>query len=443
MAFGANVNWDVRSGGSDTACGGGFDPGGTAGMATDGAATLANTSAPVFTSASVTSVAGDVGAWLYVSSGTTGATCVPGWYLITAQSGAGWVLDGTAGNGYLSVNKDPVGVTTAVGIANGANPTAITFAIDYSQQNAATVTGTVSSVTTTVTATTNIFTKGMVGNIITDGTTYKEITAYTSATVVTVDSAPSWTAATIYVGGVLATPGKAGGLKVAGNDIFWQANGTTPYNLSTGSSNVAGGIVSDTTGGVDQTNPTFWVGWNTTRHLYNSDTTWPIISANLQTAVTLLSFTANYTRVRNVVVDGNSKATLTGFNQNASYSKVDHIKAQNCTVIGIDIQGGNEVTLTHCSATTCSGTAAIRVCQGGSPGMVAFACEAYANTTHGLQSANGAVFIDCISSANSGGSSQGFNCSSVGYAAFNCTSYGNGADGYSCDNSIGNILLVN
>lgn len=93
---------------------------------------------------------------------------------------------------------------------------------DYSQQVAAQATGTVTSVTTTVTATTAIFTAAMVGNLITDGTTWKQITAFTSTTIITVDSAPSWTAATIKVGGALATLKKASLLTglVAGTRIW-------------------------------------------------------------------------------------------------------------------------------------------------------------------------------------------------------------------------------
>jgi len=120
--------------------------------------------------------------------------------------------------------------------ATGSNSNGGGFVIgsggtDYSQQAAAQATGTVTSSSTTVTATTGIFTAAMVGNYITDGTTWKQITAYTSSTVVTVDSAPSWTSVSIKVGGALATIGQATTNWVGGNRIYVKADGT--YSIST------------------------------------------------------------------------------------------------------------------------------------------------------------------------------------------------------------------
>jgi len=100
---------------------------------------------------------------------------------------------------------------------------------DYSQQDSAQASGTASSSGTTVTATSGIFTSAMVGNYITDGTTWKEITAYTDSQNVTVDSAPSWSSASVKVGGALLTIAKAAAIVVAGNYV-WIKGGT--YTLS-------------------------------------------------------------------------------------------------------------------------------------------------------------------------------------------------------------------
>ena len=456
MALGAATIFDVRSGGSDTANGGCFDPGQTAGMNTDLTVTAggdARIAAPVVKSASYSFVAGDVNAWLYIESGTNWN---PGWYQITSIVNTNEAtLSAAIGAGYNQVNKDPTNVTTVAGVATVQTPTAGTWTIDYSQQNGAQVTYTdLASAGAGLVATSvaHPFGKQQVGNAlqITGGTNFNTgiyvlaSVAAGAGTFVGAGNMESGIGAsgTGGLGGAFATPGKAGGFKVAGNDVLWQANGTTPYNLSSASANVAGGIVSDTTGGVDQTNPTWWVGWNTVRTLYNTDATWPILNANAQTTLTLISFIGAYTRARNIVVDGNSKASLTGLNQNANYSKIDNIKAQNCTVIGIDFQGGNCVSGIALSATTCSGTAGIRVGNSGTNAN-ALACESYANTTHGFQMQNNSLAIGCISSANSGGSSQGFNGGSVGYNCFSCVAYNNGAEGFDCSNSIGNILLVN
>lgn len=122
-------------------------------------------------------------------------------------------------------------VRTTGSDSNGGGFSAALGGTDYSQSDTPIATGTVTSVTTTVTATTSIFTSVMVGNYITDGTTWKEITVFTSATVVTVDSAPSWTAAAIKVGGALVTIGKAAALYIAGNAI-WIKSGT--YTITSG-----------------------------------------------------------------------------------------------------------------------------------------------------------------------------------------------------------------
>jgi len=451
MALGANTIFDVRSGGSDTANGGAFDPGQTAGMLTDGAASSGTGNSPVFSSASYNFVAGDVGAWIYVSSGTHWQA---GWYQIASVASNNATLSAAVGQAYLAVNKNPNGLNTTAGCSSDgtASLTAATWAIDYSQQNAAQISYSdlnTSGAGLTVTSAAHPFGKQQVGNALTiaSGTNFTAgtyvIASLSGTTATLVGAANSSTGAgssdgVAGLGGAFATPGKAASKKVAGNDVFWQANGTTPYNLSGNTVNTAGCQVSDTTGGVDQTNVTWWVGWNTNRHINCPDTTWPILNANAQTSLTLLSFGANYTRARNLIADGNSKATLTGISQNANYSKVDHLKAQNCTVIGLDIQGGNGVTATSCSATTCSGTAGIRLSN--SNVVIAFACEAYANTTVGISLSVNAVTICCISSGNTG---AGFSTSSVSGNCYSCIAYGNTADGFDMSGSVGNCMFVN
>lgn len=122
---------------------------------------------------------------------------------------------------------------------------------DYSQQDSPQATGTATSSTTTLTATTGIFTAAMVGNVVTDGTTRKVITAYTNSTTVTLDSAPSWTAATIRVGGAASNLGDVISNFVAGNKCWVQKGSgagtysrTTTINLGTVAGTAAAGRVS-------------------------------------------------------------------------------------------------------------------------------------------------------------------------------------------------------
>lgn len=282
---------------------------------------------------------------------------------------------------------------------------------DYSQQNAAQATGTVTSSTTTVTATTSIFTSVMVGNIITDGTTYKEITAYTNGTTITVDSAPSWTSATIYVGGALASPGKAASLAtVAGQQIAIQYS-ATPYPITSATTNISGGCVAPTAA-------TTIFGYNTTRSPNNSDSSLPTLQLQSVSAATILG-TTNFIAT-NLILDGNAQTTSRGVGSGTSviYNSTFKNFTNGAT--------GGSGTCVGCLFTGCSGTVA---CSAN-----AYFCVAEANTIGGF----GSVYAEsCIAYGNTGASSDGFS----GFTLLtNCVSASNGRDGF---HSAGGGNLVN
>lgn len=141
MSFSAGTIWHGWSTGATTN-GGSFDPT-NANFLTDLTVdtNTGNTSSPVASSASYNFVAGDVGAWLFIQSGTN---WTPGWYQIasvasnkatlSAAIGAA-VLYGTsaAGRNY----QRPNGLNTAAGCATVGTPTGGVWSIDYSQQTAA------------------------------------------------------------------------------------------------------------------------------------------------------------------------------------------------------------------------------------------------------------------------------------------------------------------
>jgi hypothetical protein len=235
MALAATTIWEVETGGSDTLNGGAFDPG-QAGMLSDGAATVANTSAPVFTSASYNFVAGDVGAWLYIASGSN---WTPGWYKIASVAANAATLQGTIGlavlsNGFLS---------TVVGCATVASPTAATWTIDYSQRSAAqfAYTDLVSAGTgLTVSSVLKPFAKQQVGNsiVITGGTNFntgRYVIASVAAAIATVVGPTNITtgagaSGTGGLGGALLTLSSvinASPLEVAGNIVYGK---TGPFN---------------------------------------------------------------------------------------------------------------------------------------------------------------------------------------------------------------------
>jgi len=126
---------EVRSGGASTGAAF-FDPGQTAGMFTDGAATAATSANPVFTSASYNFVAGDVGAWVYIASG---ANWTPGWYKITSVAANAATLNAAIGSAVLLTTTGtirPDKPSTVLGAATTSSPTGATWSIDYSQQDA-------------------------------------------------------------------------------------------------------------------------------------------------------------------------------------------------------------------------------------------------------------------------------------------------------------------
>ncbi len=443
MAFGANQIWDVRTTGSDSN-GGGFNPANAnfaADLTTD--ANTGNTDSPVVSSASYNFAAGDVGHWLYVKSGTN---WTPGWYQIASVASNKATLTASVGSAYLMVNNNPVGLNTAAGVATVGTPTNGTWGIDYSQSDAAPVAFTDlvinAGVNTSFTSAAFPVGKNFVGNTInvTGGTGFTvqriEVVS-TSGTTGTADKSLGTlgsTGGTGNLGGALATPGQAGGLKIAGNDIFIKS-GT--YTLSNTTPNTAGGPVSDSTGGASASNFGCWVGWSTIRTTNSVDSTRPTISAGAQTTITLMAFTTNYSCARNIILDGNNGASLTGLSYNSNYAFFDRIKAQNCTVRGIYNNGGTVGNVYHrCEVTGCSGTSAFD----GTTVCIVVDCEAYGNTIHGFNGNITTVFIRCISSNNTGASTLGFR--QVG-KAFNCVAYGNGSHGFDFSANVNVSLFEN
>lgn len=309
---------------------------------------------------------------------------------------------------------------------------------DYSQQDTAQATGTVTSATTAVTSTTGIFTSAMVGNMITDGTTFKEITAFTSSTVVTVDSAPSWTAATIYVGGALSSAGKAAGIATVGGNTIFQKNGA--YSITSSSSNVASGVVS-------LSNTVYWVGYSTNRAFGNTDTK-PVNKASGISSATMASVGSG-AMCENIEIDGNSLASMKGFSCSSTGGVMYRCNAKNFTNIAFDC-GANAVRATFCYASGCATSGPVYKMNSG----ISEYCISENNS--GLTGFAGAS-VGCISNGNAigfdntlpgnkigciarGNSSHGFDYSNgFGYVNggffMNCISYGNGGWGFSTGGS--------
>ena len=189
--------------------------------------------------------------------------------------------------------------------SNGGGFNSARGGTNYATQDSAQATGTATSASTTLTATTGIFTSAMVGNYVTDGTTWKEITAFTSSTVVTLDSAPSWTAASIKVGGGVLTIAKAFAIAIAGNYIYLQG---------------AVGTVTVTTNPPTSTSV---IGYTTT--ILDGGTA----TVNCATGGVYVFDTVNYVSFYNIAVTGNGSAAR-GFRFNNSSG----VLLYNCSVTG-------------------------------------------------------------------------------------------------------------
>ncbi len=404
MALSASTIAEVRTGGDDTNGGGLFDPSKvSAGGWTDGAATLANTSAPVFTSASYNFTATDVSAWLYIDSGTS---WTPGWYFITSVGSNAATLSAAIGAGVLAGNTS---MSTVVGCATVASPTAAKWSIDYSQQNAAlqTYADLVSAGTgLTVSSALKPFAKQQVGNaiVITGGTNFNTgryvIASVAAVTFVATVVGPTnittgaGAVGTGGLGGAFASPAKAAGLVVSNNLVFVK-NGT--YTISSATGLVSGGVFT----GFSITAAV--IGYGTNRITTTTDTK-PLLQ--YQAALSTATFSASGYTFVNLALDGATQ-TAAKLATNGTFWR--------CSFTGFNTASTNSACV-ECTATANSATIF---------NLTAVACEAYANTATPFNG-SGLVAINCLAYNNTGASTDGFSSG----AQINCVAYGNGRNGF-------------
>lgn len=428
MAFTASAVWEVETGGND-ANGGGFDCG-VSGFPTDGTvdANTGNTTAPVFSSASYNFVAGDVGAWVFIKSGTNS---IPGWYKISSVASNKATLDGTIGHAVLfgggsAANTSPnLRPSTAAGLSTVGTPTNLTWGIDYSQGTSPIITYTdmvIGGTTTQFTSAGNPVNKRLIGNVInvTSGTGFtvqRVAVVSTSGTTATCDKSLGTAASTGgngKLGGCFASPGQAAALMISNNCVTVKA-GT--YTIASASTNIATGCISSS-----QTNVLIQ-GYGTVRgdldSMSVSPSSCPLLQASGISTFTMITMSGGGTFVRNFQLDG---ATLTSSRGcNISNGMAMNLFASNCTNTGLLVG-----ILYRGSATGCTTAGAgISI---SNTGRVMFA-ESYSNTVTGFSMA-AAQAAFCLSYDNSGASSDGFNCSSPNCSFHNCVAYNNGRVGF-------------
>lgn len=210
MALSGSTHYEIRADATaNNVNGGGFNPANAnffTDLTTD--ANTGNTAAPVVSSASYNFVAGDVGHYVFIKSGTN---WTPGWYKIASVASNKATLDADVGEATSYTNRGLL--NTVAGCATVGTPTNGTFSIDYCHGTAAIATGTdgTGTATTNFNSATATFTKAMVGNLlhITAGTGasvgWYEVVAFVDANNLTLDRAFGTTSdATFFLGGAMS-----------------------------------------------------------------------------------------------------------------------------------------------------------------------------------------------------------------------------------------------
>lgn len=379
-------------------------------MFTDGAATVATGNSPVFTSASYNFVAGDVGAWVYIASGTN---WVPGWYQIASVATNAATLSAAIGQAVQTVvqsvnTRYPDHMAATAGCATTASPTGATWTIDYSQQAAAQISYTdLASVGAglLVSSVAHPFAAQQVGNtlIIASGTNFtagRYVIASVAAGVATVQGAANITTGAGVsgvggLGGCAKTPGSVGANFGSGNVAF-VVSGTT-YSISSSSNNVANGVVNNTATG-------FWIGWATNRCLNNTDA-----APTLQYTVSSVTMFNDRSNHYNLIIDGNSQTTSSA----CTGGVYDSCTFKNMTAASTP-DAFSRVLITGCSAA-----------QLGS-GQNASYSEAYGNTATPFLG----PCTKCLSYLNTGATTDGFSVPTSDALLSECTAWNNGRHGF-------------
>lgn len=360
MSFDNGIQFEVNgSTGSDTANGGGFSPACT-GFATDLAATVATSGAPIVTSASYNFITRDNGAYLFLA--TTAGNFSPGWYLIASTAGNAATLTATVGSAVLYGGATPTNIVA--GCATVASPTGGHWGIDYSRAASPAISYTdlvIDGTTNTkVTSAGNPIGPNVIGNVavVTSGTGFT--TQYVqfvsvSGTTGTVDKSLGTLSSTgghAGLGGALASPGKAGGL-ITGSGIIFVV-GSNTYTMSA-SANVAGGCLSSLPG-------CSVVGYTASRYPYNLDATRPVFQPSAN-SVTMFFVGNPSSSCHCIVFQANGKTGAQGFMDSNGWGNSD---VWNCVFNGISI-GVNcrqNSIVEYCWFENCTGTTALQT-QGG------------------------------------------------------------------------------
>lgn len=455
----ATTVFELQIGASDSN-GGGFDPS-SAGMLTDLAATVANTSAPVVTSASYNFVAGDVGNWLFIQSGTNWTA---GWYQIASVAANAATL--TAGIGTALSSKYVA--NTVAGCATVASPTGGVGTIDYSQNVAANITtGAVlstSGVSTTLTATGSPFKPVHVGNsiYISAGTNftvgYYTIVTYTDANNVVLNVAPTTgvgASGVGAIGGALLTIGRLGYAAVAGNQ-YWIKYNATAFISTNSTNNVSLGRWTPAAG-TSLNLPSRIRGYDALRGDEPTLARRPVLQWGVNAADLILININQFNIVENIIFDANGDS-FTGTRCIANTGNAPIVVRRCKFMDGSSANGlvtfGQTTSAYHLiidcevtGATATVTTGAVAISSASAP-VFFIGCTIHDNLSHGVYLNNASVFahfINCIFATNKSTTTKDhifFNLLAKIFC-LNCTFYNSGSHAIDAQSTVSQIDLIN
>jgi len=286
--------------------------------------------------------------------------------------------------------------------------------------------------TTTITSITGNFSAAIVGNIVefSGGTgsitaVWKQVTAFTNATTITIDSSiAASTGMTMNIGGALATIGKALAVMTAQNIIFVKATAT--YSIT------ANLTLANQFTPTNAAPPNQLIGYTTSR----TDTGRATIQLTTNSNLTALDGTNGQGWwISNFVIDCNSLTGSLGARIN-SHSVLRNLLVKNCLAIGVNLANGtsrlmdSEITANTASA----GNGAVN--SGGAQNSIE-RNYIHDNTGSGIVLAGGGSMASFnVIANNSGASSQGILVNNSGInVIFNNTIYNNGQDGIQFTNN--------
>ncbi len=356
MALASTTLWELNNAATaSNVNAGGFNTG-NANFLTDYSATSATGNSPVISSATYTFDAGDVGAWVYVKSGTD---WTPGFYEITSVAGGAATVDATVGAAVqLSSSTGMYGPSTVAGCATVASPTNGTCGIDYSQLTTADVNGltdlTCTAASTTVTSASAPFTRAHVGNIIhltaLTGTGaivgWYEIVNYTDTSNVVLDRTPTngvnnITAGTFYVGGAMSMNSTLDDelfeVFIGGNAVFIKSGTYTLGELLTVASTSSTGLA-----------PVCMIGYNSVRgdNPASSDN-WPTFATGINVLSLGQYFKTSYFKATGTgtttlaITTGAFAKFIKATNSSTTAARVALSVGTDATVIAVEVVSQN------------------------------------------------------------------------------------------------------